>query len=246
LSVKIIAEIGSNWEGDMELGKLHIKEAKESGADYVKFQMWRAEDLYDSSHPDWKMIKKSELTESIALELKKYADELDIGWFCSAFNPDAVEFLEKIGVSIHKIASRTATLNDKFSLETIEKIAETKKNTFISMGEGGDKKKILELFQKDSLKFTYCISKYPADDKDIDWNIIKNYNFFSDHTKGITIPLIYAVLKMNNENKDIFIEKHTKFENSNGPDSTYAITYEELKQLTNHIKRIEKALDSKT
>ena len=246
MSVKIIAEIGSNWEGDMELGKLHIKEAKESGADYVKFQMWRAEDLYDSSHPDWKMIKKSELTESIALELKKYADELDIGWFCSAFNPDAVEFLEKIGVSIHKIASRTATLNDKFSLETIEKIAETKKNTFISMGEGGDKKKILELFQKDSLKFTYCISKYPADDKDIDWNIIKNYNFFSDHTKGIITPLVYAILKINNTNENIFIEKHTKFENSKGPDSTFAVTYEEVKQLTDHIKRIEKMWDNKS
>jgi N,N'-diacetyllegionaminate synthase len=242
LSVKIIAEIGSNWEGDMELAKLHIKEAKESGADYVKFQMWRAEDLYNSDHPEWEMIKKSELTENIALELKKYADEINIGWFCSAFNPDAVEFLEKIGVSIHKIASRTATLNDKFSLETIKKIAETKKNTFVSMGEGGDKNKILELFQKKSLKFTYCISKYPTDANDIDWNIIKNYNFFSDHTNGIIIPLVYSMLKINNKNEDIFIEKHTKFENSKGPDSTYAITYEELKQLTDHIKRIEKTV----
>ena len=139
MRIKIIAEIGSNWEGNVELAKLHIKEAKLSGADYVKFQMWRAEDLYDSNHPEWEIIKKSELTESVAMELKKYADDLDIGWFCSAFNPDAVEFLEKIGVSIHKIASRTATLNDKFSLETIEKIAETKKNTFISL--------TLQLFQ---------------------------------------------------------------------------------------------------
>ena len=240
MSVKIIAEIGSNWEGNVELAKLHIKEAKLSGADYVKFQMWRAEDLYDSNHPEWEIIKKSELTESVAMELKKYADDLDIGWFCSAFNPDAVKFLEKIGVPIHKIASRTSTLKDKFSLETIQKIAETKKNTFISMGEGGDKSKILELFQEKSLKFTYCVAKYPTEDREIDWNEIINYDFFSDHTKGITIAIAYAILRNRLSKNEIFIEKHTQFENSKGPDSVWgAINYKELKELSNHIKRIE-------
>jgi N,N'-diacetyllegionaminate synthase len=240
LRIKIIAEIGSNWEGNVELAKLHIKEAKLSGADYVKFQMWRAEDLYDSNHPEWEIIKKSELTESVAMELKKYADDLDIGWFCSAFNPDAVKFLEKIGVPIHKIASRTSTLKDKFSLETIQKIAETKKNTFISMGEGGDKSKILELFQEKSLKFTYCVAKYPTEDREIDWNEIINYDFFSDHTKGITIAIAYAILRNRLSKNEIFIEKHTQFENSKGPDSVWgAINYKELKELSNHIKRIE-------
>ena len=240
MRIKIIAEIGSNWEGNVELAKLHIKEAKLSGADYVKFQMWRAEDLYDSNHPEWEIIKKSELTESVAMELKKYADDLDIGWFCSAFNPDAVKFLEKIGVPIHKIASRTSTLKDKFSLETIQKIAETKKNTFISMGEGGDKSKILELFQEKSLKFTYCVAKYPTEDREIDWNEIINYDFFSDHTKGITIAIAYAILRNRLSKNEIFIEKHTQFENSKGPDSVWgAINYKELKELSNHIKRIE-------
>ena len=240
MRIKIIAEIGSNCEGNVELAKLHIKEAKLSGADYVKFQMWRAEDLYDSNHPEWEIIKKSELTESVAMELKKYADDLDIGWFCSAFNPDAVKFLEKIGVPIHKIASRTSTLKDKFSLETIQKIAETKKNTFISMGEGGDKSKILELFQEKSLKFTYCVAKYPTEDREIDWNEIINYDFFSDHTKGITIAIAYAILRNRLSKNEIFIEKHTQFENSKGPDSVWgAINYKELKELSNHIKRIE-------
>ena len=240
MRIKIIAEIGSNWEGNVELAKLHIKEAKLSGADYVKFQMWRAEDLYDSNHPEWEIIKKSELTESVAMELKKYADDLDIGWFCSAFNPDAVKFLEKIGVPIHKIASRTSTLKDKFSLETIQKIAETKKNTFISMGEGGDKNRILELFQGKFLKFTYCVAKYPTEDKEIDWNEIINYNFFSDHTKGITVAIVYAILRSKLSKNEIFIEKHTQFESSKGPDSAWgAITYDELRDLSMHIKRIE-------
>ena len=244
MAIKLIAEIGSNWEGDIELAKSHIKEAKESGADYVKFQMWRAEDLYNLDHPEWEMIKKSELTENIALELKKYADELDIGWFCSAFNPKAVEFLEKIGVPLHKIASRTSTLKDKLSLETIQKIAETKKNTFISMGEVVNKGKILELFEEKSLKFTYCISKYPTEDTEINLNEIINYDFFSDHTKGITISIMYAVMRSKITENEIFIEKHTQFENSKGPDSTWgAITYKELKELSTHVKRIEKLYD---
>ena len=239
MSIKIIAEIGSNWEGDIELAKLHIKKAKESGADYVKFQMWRAEDLYKSDHPEWKMIKKSELTENIAQELKKYADMIGIKWFCSVFNPDAVDFLETLEVPMYKIASRTSVLKDKFAVETIQKVGMTKKMIFLSMGEGGDKGKILELINSNNLRFTYCISKYPTDDNDIDWNEILNYDFFSDHSRGITIPLVYTIMKKTLGSDNIFIEKHTRFEDSKGPDASFAITYDELKELSHHLKRIE-------
>jgi len=240
MSIKVIAEIGSNWEGNLELAKSHIKKSKESGADYVKFQMWKAEDLYKPDHPEWEMIKKSELTKEIALELKKYADEIGIKWFCSVFNPNAVEFLETLDVPIYKIASRTSTLKDKFSLETIQKVAITKKMTFVSTGEGGDKEKISKLFQPEYLGFTYCVSKYPTGDLEINWDEILNYDFFSDHTKGITIPLVYAIMKKSITKNDIFIEKHTRFEDSKGPDATFAITYDELRELVSHLKRIEK------
>jgi N,N'-diacetyllegionaminate synthase len=239
LTIKIIAEIGSNWEGDIELAKKHIKAAKNSGANFVKFQMWRAEDLYDTNHPQWESIKKSELTEDIAKELKKNADEVGIGWFCSVFNPDAVEFLEELNVSHYKIASRTSTMNDKFALETIQKVADTKKNTFVSTGEGGNRNEIAKYFSPENLAFTYCVSKYPTEDNEIDWGEIFKYNFFSDHTRGITIPLIYAIEKQVSRKKDVFIEKHTRFEDSKGPDSIFATTYEELKQLHDHISRIE-------
>ena len=58
----VVAEIGSNWEGSLSKGKRIIKECKKAGADAVKFQMWTANDLYEDSHPNWKEIKKSELT----------------------------------------------------------------------------------------------------------------------------------------------------------------------------------------
>lgn len=239
MAINVIAEIGSNWEGDLDLAKDHIKKSKESGANFVKFQMWKAEDLYELNHPQWEMIKKSELTQEIAKELKKYADEIGIKWFCSVFNPHAVDFLETLDVPLYKIASRTSTLNDKFAQETIKKVGQTKKMTFVSTGEGGDIEKISKNFNPEVIKFTYCVSKYPTEDMDIDWNSIVNYDFFSDHTNGITIPLVYATLRKMKTDADIFIEKHIKFEGSQGPDSIFAITYEELKQLTHHLKRIE-------
>ena len=59
--LQIIAEIASNWNGNETLGKKIIKKNSQSGADYVKFQMWRAEDLYSRDIPEWNNIKKSEM-----------------------------------------------------------------------------------------------------------------------------------------------------------------------------------------
>jgi N,N'-diacetyllegionaminate synthase len=239
LSIKFIAEIGSNWEGDIELAKKHIQAAKNSGADYVKFQMWRAEDLYDESHPQWNSIKKSELSTNMAKELKKFSDKIGIEWFCSVFHPDMVDFLESLNVSLYKIASRTSTLNDKFSLETIQKVGSTNKMTFVSTGEGGNKDNIAKYFDQEKIRFTYCVSEYPTEDIKINWNDIINYEFFSDHTKGITVPLVYAIKKKIIGDNHIFIEKHTKFEGSKGPDSIFAVTYDEVTDLITHLKRIE-------
>jgi sialic acid synthase SpsE len=238
--IKIIAEIGSNWEGDIELGKTHIKKSKESGASFVKFQMWRAKDLYELSDPFWEDMKKSELTESAAKELKAYADKIGIKWFCSAFNPEAVDFLESLNVSAYKIASWTAALKHKFSFETIQKISKTNKPTFISTGFGLDKEKIESEFQKGCIEYTYCVPNYPAQDNEINWKELLKYNFFSDHTLGITIPIAYSLLKKTQMNtQNIIIEKHVKMTDSKGPDAPFSITYDELTDLVNHVNRID-------
>ena len=70
----IVAEIGSNWEGSSSKAKKIIHECKIAGADAVKFQMWRAEDLYKKSHPNWSEIKKSELSFEMVKKLKRYSD----------------------------------------------------------------------------------------------------------------------------------------------------------------------------
>lgn len=240
MTVNVIAEIGSNWEGDVKLGKLHIKKAKESGATHVKFQMWRAEDIYETADPNWDTIKKSELKEDAAKELKNYADKIGIRWFCSVFNPESVDFLESIGVEIYKIASWTTALKHRFALETVQRVGKTKKITFISTGNGINKKIIEKQFRKKDFRYTYCIAEYPALDKDIVWKDILKYDFFSDHTLGITVPLAYTVLKKSLGKNDIFIEKHVKLDDANGPDAPFSITFDELRTLIYHVHRIDR------
>ena len=87
MKITVVAEIGSNWEGNIIKAKKIIHECKKSGADAVKFQMWRANDLYNTKHPSWKVIKKSELTFNQASMLKKFADKMKIDFFVAHFFP---------------------------------------------------------------------------------------------------------------------------------------------------------------
>ena len=236
----IVAEIGSNWQGSLSIAKKLIRLSKKAGADAVKFQVWRAKDLYSSKHPHWKDIKKSELSFRKIKILKRYSEEIGIDFFCSAFYPEAVNFLESINVKRYKVASRTCIFKDPFSEETLRKKADTKKPIIISMGMGGDKKKIRKIFSSNRTIFCYCISDYPLEFKKINWNEAKKFEGFSDHTIGITAPLIFAVMKKEKNAKHILIEKHVKLKESIGPDAETSIDTDELAQLVNHIKIIKK------
>jgi sialic acid synthase SpsE len=241
VEVLIIAEIASNWEGSISKAKKLIKECKKAGADAVKFQMWRASDLYDSSHPNWKEIKKSEITFEKAKKLKKFADQQRIEFFCSAFYPKAIDILEKLKVKKYKIASRTCLLKDPFSLETLILKAQTKKSVIISMGMGGDKQKIKNIFKNNNTTFCYCVSKYPTKFNEINWKKAINYNGFSDHTIGITAPLLFTTLKKINGSKKIIIEKHVKLLNSKGPDASSSLDIIKFSEMISNIRIISKA-----
>jgi len=240
MNTSIIAEIASNWEGSISKAKKLILESKKAGANAVKFQMWRANDLYSKENPQWKIIKKAELTIKKAEKLKKYADEQNIEFFCSVFYPEAVDCLELLGVKKYKIASRTCLLNDRHSLETLESVARTGKPVIISMGMGGNKKRIMKIFSKNKITFCYCISEYPTPFKKINWKEAIKHDGFSDHTLGAVAPFLFALLKKERNAKRLIIEKHVKLKNSKGPDASTSITTELLKELTSNIRMIEK------
>jgi sialic acid synthase SpsE len=236
----ITAEIGSNWEGNYAKAKKIIRECKKAGVDAVKFQMWKAEELYNKSHPNWNEIKRSELSFQMAKKLKEFSDKQKIEFFCSAFYPDGVKFLISIGVKKFKIASRTCMLTDPNSLEVLQEKARSKKEIFISMGMGGNKKKISKIFENNKTTFCYCISDYPLNFDKINWIDAVKYDGFSDHTMDIVAPILFTLLKKQKKSRKIYIEKHVKMINSGGPDASTSISTEKLSEMVKRIRMIEK------
>ena len=239
MKTAIVAEVGSNWEGSIKKATKLISKCKDAGADAVKFQMWRATDLYNMDHPDWDFIKKSEITFKTAKKLKEICDDYNIEFYCSAFYPEAVDCLESLNVKRYKIASRTCLLKDPFSKETIKREANTKKHIIISMGMGGNKKYIKKIFSKNKTTFCYCISEYPLLIQKINWKNAIQFDGFSDHTLGVTAPIIYTTLKKYQGAKNIMIEKHIKLKNSKGPDALSSIDTEEFSKMIKSIRLIE-------
>lgn len=240
MKVFITAEIGSNWEGNYVKAKKIIRECKKADVDAVKFQMWKAEELYNKSHPNWNEIKRSELSFQMAKKLKEFSDKQKIEFFCSAFYPDGVKFLISIGVKKFKIASRTCMLTDPNSLEVLQEKARSKKEIFISMGMGGNKKKISKIFENNKTTFCYCISDYPLNFDKINWIDAVKYDGFSDHTMDIVAPILFTLLKKQKKSRKIYIEKHVKMINSGGPDASTSISTEKLSEMVKRIRMIEK------
>lgn len=241
MKTTIIAEIGSNWEGSISIAEKIIHECKKAGVDAVKFQMWRAKDLYSETHPSWNVIKKSELTFEKAKKIKKIADNEGIEFICSVFYPEGITFLETLNVKRYKVASRTCLFKDPYSLETLQNKATTNKPIIISMGMGGNIRKIKKIFSKNKTVFCYCISDYPLKFDKIDWKKAISYDGFSDHTLGNTAAILFTILKKQKQSKNILIEKHVKLKNSQGPDASTSIDTEQLSQLVSHIRILEKA-----
>lgn len=239
MKVFSIAEIGSNWEGNLSIGKKIIKECKKSGANAVKFQMWRAEDLYPS-HPLFKQIKKTELSPKTAEKFKKFADSIDIEFFCSVFYPEAVDFLETLGVKRYKIASRTCTLKDPLSKETLSAVNSTRKPVIVSMGMGGNRQYIEQSLSKNKTTFCYCISDYPLKIEKMNWTHALKYVGLSDHTLGISAPILFAGFMKMQKPKQIIIEKHVKLPNSKSLDASTSLDINQFKIMNQSLRSIEK------
>jgi len=236
--LEIIAEIASNWNGNETLGKKIIMKASQAGADYVKFQMWRASDLYETTHSNWNEIKKSEMKPNTAKKFKKYSDNIGIKCIWSVFYPEAVNLLEELNVSLYKIASRTSALMDSNSLDTMKEIAKTKKPVIISMGFGGNKKSLDSIFRHNKKFYLYCISNYPTKLTEINFKLMLKHAGFSDHTEDNLAPLIYAI-QSKNSNKKRFFEKHVCVNESTGPDKPFSMNMNNFEKLISDIRQIE-------
>ncbi|MBL7018890.1 MAG: N-acetylneuraminate synthase family protein [Nitrosopumilus sp.] len=206
----LIAEIGSNWDGDITLAKDTIDACKNAGADAVKFQLWKTDIVYPNNPEN----KKWQMSFDQAKFLYKYAKTMDMLCFFTPSYPEAVDFLEnELHVPMYKIASVTSAMKHPYSLEVMHKVADTGKPVIISFGYGDNTDKI---FEQSKLIMLECVSKYPAN-----YNDYKSigYHGVSDHTIGTNLMF---------DNKHKIIEKHVKLRDNSSPDSPFSLYTDEL------------------
>jgi len=246
----VIAEIGANHNGDIEIAKKLIKLAKKAGASAVKFQSWNKNSLfskivYENDKELEKELDEWSLSYDDLLVLKELCDECDILFGCTPSTIEDIDFLaNEVDTSYIKIAS-----GDIDNKPLIETAAKTGKPVIIAEGMAtlDELYSAAEIFEKNSNKnliILHAVSLYPPDDSNINLMTIDllrdlfNYPVgYSDHTLGISIPLA-AVAR-----GAAVIEKHfTLDKRMYGWDHRVSADFNDLKILVNESRRISKSL----
>lgn len=207
----IIAEIGQNHMGDMNLAKLLIREAGDNGADLVKFQLYNHNILY-KDRPD---VPDVALSFEQAKMLFDYGEEVGIEVFFSVFDVEKVQWCEEIGVKKYKLAART--IYDK---DLQYEVGKTGKPVILSYH-------CTEHIPTMNIEnHLYCISDYPTKLESIDFLMMESeYDGFSDHTVG------FDAAKLALARGAKIIEKHFCIDHDTGIDAEWSMTPDELHEL---------------
>ena len=257
MSTFIIAEAGSNHNGNLKQAFKLISIAARAGADAVKFQTYSSETLYSQTTPDFAgytninaLIKSIELPRDWQKDLKSYADSLDIEFMSTPFDEKAIEELYNLGVNRFKIAGFESS-DPRF----VRCVARTKLPLIISAGIGTSLEAISNIIEwikiensEPDITILHCNNAYPTPFSDINLSQIslikQTYSDIkvglSDHTEGILVPPL-AVAKGAS-----CIEKHfTISRQLPGPDHPFAIEPLELQRMVQNIRIAERCLGQK-
>jgi len=261
----VIAELGANHNGDMELAKKLILEAKETGVDCVKFQSWSKNTVFSrkkfednfflnddyrnrSDYSLEEIMDEYSISEEELLEMKTFANEFDIDCTSTPFSKKEADFLiNKLESPFIKVASMD--LNNYPFLEYISKKG---KPILLSTGlselhEIDKAIKTIENTGNVQIVILHCVASYPPVDSDVNLNNIKtlmklypDYPIgFSDHTLGTAIPLASVALGV------CLIEKHfTLDKNMEGWDHKISATKDEMKEIVENAARVSEAMGS--
>ena len=242
----IIAEAGANHDGKLSQAKKLIDIAKESGADAVKFQTFKAEKLASKKevHKMFETLKKYELEPKWHIELKRYAEKLGIIFLSTAFDEGSVDLLEKINVPAFKVAS-----GDLTHLPLLRYIASKHKPMIVSTGGANLREirkaiKTIKAQKNEEIVLMHCVSNYPAKIEDANIRAIGTMNRlfnlptgYSDHSLGTLVPLTAVTLSA------CIIEKHLTVNRSlPGPDHPFAMEPNEFQKMVKEIRLLEKSL----
>ena len=252
----VIAEISCNHNGKKSSLLNHIKSAKKAGADIIKIQTYRPEDIVIRNNFKigsgiwkginlWKLYNKAQTPFEWHEDAFKLARKLKIPIFSSPFSIEAVRFLKKkFNPPIYKLASAEIT-----DLKLVKEIAITKKPIIISTGMASFKEidKVLKIVRRYHKKILlmHCVSGYPTPDHEANIGFIHKLKIrypnipigLSDHTKNIYSSLASVPLGI------VAIEKHFKMsKNIKSLDSKFSIDPAQLIQLKSSCKRIYNTL----
>ena len=220
----LIAEIGINHNGDLNIAKQLIKNAKECGFDSVKFQKRTINIVYDEKTletPRESPWGKTTREQKLGLEfekkeydeISKYCKEQNIDWFASAWDIESLKFLEDYNLKYHKIAS-AMIVDHNF----LNEVAKTKIHTFISTGMSTkqDIDNAVNIFRKNNCSFElmHCVSTYPMKVEDANLVTIKalkdEYNCnvgYSGHENGVTVSLAALMLGISSLERHITLDR---------------------------------------
>lgn len=258
--VFIIAEAGVNHNGDVNIAKKLIDVAADTGADAVKFQTFKAENLVikqadkaeyqkkttAAQETQFEMIKKLELDVGTHQELIEYCKKKNILFLSTPFDHDSIEMLNNLKLTIFKIPSGEVTnlpylkhigsLRKQIILSTgMAELQEIENAINILIGAGTAREKITVL---------HANTEYPSPMEDVNLKamltIANAFNVsigYSDHTLGIEVSIAAVAMGAT------VIEKHFSLDRTmDGPDHQASLEPYELKSMVKAIRNIEKAL----
>ena len=254
----IIAEAGVNHNGDLGLAILLIKKAKESGADCIKFQTFKAEQIVtrespkakyqlevtDKDESQFEMLKKLELGFSDYKLLIEECNKQSIDFLSTPYNKEDADFLDSLGVTGFKIASGQLT-----ELPFLKHVARKNKRMIISTGMGtlADVYNAVEEIRgqgNDDLIVLQCTTNYPSRIEDTNLLAMQSIKQackvsvgYSDHVESNFACFASVALGAEIVEKHFTIDKKME-----GPDHSSSLTPEEFKELVIGIRSIEKAL----
>ncbi len=248
----VIAEAGLNHNGSMEMAKKLIDLASIAGADAVKFQkrtinklatadyLNKKDDRFPEFGNTYKEIREHlEFDQNEYEELKEYSKKKQIDFIVTAFDKEAVDFLEKVGVEIYKLASHSLT-----NIDLIKYISKLQKPTILSTGMSmiDELDLAVDIFKKNQcpLALMHCVSSYPTPDNECNLSLIdfinKKYNVvtgYSGHELGY-LPSILAVARGAK-----IIERHFTLDKKLiGFDHKISLEPNELIEMVKNIKSI--------
>jgi len=254
MSIFIIAEIGINHNGDINICKQLIDVAKDAGADCVKFQKRDINQVYTQEFLDspresqWGTTQREqklglEFSADEYQEIEDYCKKKSIDWFASAWDINSQKFLRQFNSKYNKVASAMIVYKD-----LLVEIASEGKHTFISTGMTtyDDIQAAVDIFRKANCPFElmHAVSTYPMKDEDANLNMINtlrekfNCNVgYSGHEVGLAVSYAATALNITSLERHITLDRAMY-----GSDQSASIEPTGFRQLVGAVRKIEVAM----